>query len=53
MDNCVVDKLLTNYYDLLSITGYAPINTLKQLIVMDFLQDLTNHPDYYLLANDC
>lgn len=53
MDNFILYKMLSNYYSILDNIGYVPINKVKQLVVLDFLTELVNHPDYYLYASDC
>ena len=53
MDNFVLNEMLTNYYNVLENVGFISANKTKQLIIIEFLTELVNHPDYYLFATEC
>lgn len=52
MDN-VLYKGLSTYYDTLFKSGYLPFTAVKNLIILDYLTDLLNDPDFYIVANPC
>lgn len=46
-------KALSTYYDTLFQTGYLSQKKVNQLLVLNFLVELQNDPDYYLVTNSC
>lgn len=44
-------QALDNYYEVIKKTGYIPLNTIKKLIVLSFIDDLICDPEYSILAS--
>lgn len=49
----VLFKVLSTYYDTIFKSGYLPVDTIRKILVLEYLTELTNDPDYYLEATPC
>lgn len=49
MDN-ILYKAISTYYDTIFQSGYMPIEKVNELLVLEFLIDLTSDPDFLLYA---
>lgn len=52
-----MDEILYNalnvYYDTLTKTGYLPQDVVNKLIVIEFIQELTDDPSFSFFATEC
>lgn len=46
-------KAISTYYDTIFQSGYLPQKRLNELLVLDFLNELTSDPDYLLYSTSC
>lgn len=52
-----MDEILYNalnvYYDTLTKTGYLPQDVVNKLIVIEFIQELTDDPSFSFFVTEC
>lgn len=46
-------KAISTYYDTIFQTGYMSAMKVEELLVLDFLVELTSDPDFFLYATPC